>query len=590
MSEELAAHKNDQNFQVLSEGINNISSTFKDIFEQLHQKLTESVDTTKLIEQNEKGDSENSNNFLNNIVNSFSKLIDKTPDGEKNTNILEQTLQIAKTTGNNKNSSILGKIGNVISKMASQDIKLNKNTGKNWKNIIKLIKGIEDNTEEKEKTKTFSAADNSNKNSEKTGSPQLDSNAIASAMSAAVTKCLNVVTMIKTFLTVVLPKIIIFGLLLLIFIETFFDVDILDAIWFVVGIIIAAVLAYIAFKFILAAALQAFQFLKENILLIFQMACEVIKIAIAAGPATFAILMIGIVAIAFLVLCPFIILALAGAILLIAIAIAIVVKFLSEAIIGIISTITDSILKIVDKIAESAQAIVDIIKAVVDGIKGIVETVLGGIGKFFGSLFGGGNDHPEVSTQDAADMVEKVGKECYEFLKIMENITNVMLENINSSLKKVVGAYIKFTATILSILFNPFTWIKKLTNSDEKSTNTFKEAIDPLIRVTKDIFEILSVFATNIRDAKGIAPGISLNNETTNINNSDFKKIISDSTTGAASVITSLGKNKETEILENISKSVIKLSEIVNTINSKMSYGGGNANSNFWDSMPDSTS
>lgn len=508
MSNEIAAHNSLKNAQEITEGISGVREDIKNIITVFHDSITGLTSAVELIKETNKEKADNEQPLLEKIAGSQEKLLVENENNEKS-NLLKNVLETKDAT-KDKKGGILAKMGGLLSKMVLGGLKQDKLIGKNLKDIIKNTTAIAKKSDKKETPSITSQSANPAKI--QTKPPQLDSKAIAGAMAGAATKALNVVTMVKTFITTILPKIIIFGLLLMMFIQSWFEVDLLDAFWITLGIIatiiIVAYLAYIAY-----------QYIKAQILLAIQIACEFIKVAMAAGPYALMIVMIGIVAIAFLALCPLILLAIAGAFLMIAIGVGLLVKFLGETIVNLVGGIADAIVSI---------------------FTGIAGAITGVLGSIFGGLFGGKKEKDtSVNTQDAADMVEHVGELCGMLVEKLTGIADNFMSVVSGLLSTAVEAYKSFISELLLAVMNPFAWIKNLIG--ETQNNTFTEAIKPLTETAESIKGILKGYTEAVVGTRGIGTTSSnMSSNVTNVNNSDFNRI------------TSINENENTNYLSSV--------------------------------------
>lgn len=491
MSDEIAAHNSLKNAQEITEGISGVREDIKNIITVFHDSITGLTSAVELIKETNKEKADNEQPVLEKIAGSQEKILVENENNDES-NILKNVLETKDAT-KDKKEGVFAKLGGLLNKMVLGSLKQDKLIGKNLKDIIKNTNDMAKNTE-KNDSESISSAPQAGAEKEKgQKTPQLDSKAIAGAMAGATTKALNVVTMVKTFVFTILPKIIIFGLLLIMFISSWFDIDLMDAISILITIVVIAILGYIAFKYIQAYMLMAIQ-----------VACELLKVAIAAGPYALMIVMIGIVAIAFLALCPLILLAIAGAFLIIAIGIGLLIKFIAEAIVTLIGGIVDAVVK-------------------------VFETIGKAIASIFG-FFGGGDDEKEkddsVKTQDAADMVEHVGELCGMLVEKLTGIADSFVSMVTGLLTNALEAYKSFIAELLLVVMNPFAWIKNLLG--ESQNNTFAEAIKPLTETAESIKGILKGYTEAIVGTRGIGTTSSnMSNNVTNVNNSDFNRITS---------------------------------------------------------------
>ena len=323
----------------------------------------------------------------------------------------------AKKMSADKSGGIIAQIKNTgsilkeMAKIAAKEYVQNTKAGKIWTNISKEMK-----KQGAAKTKVIEG-----KKDEKGGgigdvpAPELNSGLIAAQMADAAAKALNPVTLVMTFLTKVLPLILIFGLLLYGFIKGYLGGDVYDFLVVVGTIVFTAFLAYVAWMMI-----------KEGILLAFKFVCEVIKTmaSVAADWAEFA-LVAGVVVVimaAFILVATMLIIAVVLIGVVIAIAIGAILTSIVKTLVEIGKIFMDAIGHVVDVLVEIAPKLVALAKELfglihdalmlipnfikelitvavdtffetmgklVDHILGFCDKVLSTIGNVVAKLFGG---------------------------------------------------------------------------------------------------------------------------------------------------------------------------------------------------------
>lgn len=323
----------------------------------------------------------------------------------------------AKKMTADKSGGIIAQIKNTgsilkeMAKIAAKEYVQNTKTGKLWTNISKEMK-----KQGAAKTKVIEG-----KKDEKGGSigdvpaPELNSGLIAAQMADAAAKALNPVTLVMTFLTKVLPLILIFGLLLYGFIKGYLGGDVYDFLVVVGTIVFTAFLAYVAWMMV-----------KEGILLAFKFVCEVIKTiaSVSADWAEFA-LVAGVVVVimaAFILVAAVLIIAVVLIGVVIAIAIGAILTSIVKTLVEIGKIFMDAIGHVVDVLVEIAPKLVALAKdlfglihdalmlipnfirelitvavdtffetmgKLVDHILGFCDKVLSTIGNVVAKLFGG---------------------------------------------------------------------------------------------------------------------------------------------------------------------------------------------------------
>ena len=227
----------------------------------------------------------------------------------------------------------------------------------------------------------------SSKKAGKGGGISLDAKTMAkgigSAISGAITKILSPVALVKAFFTELFPILITVGILLYAFITGWFDGDLIDVIMVLVGIIIVAYLAYLAWTMI-----------KDMIVHGIKIACEFLKVAIEAAAdwaAVYVIIaVIAVIAVAFLIAAALIIviigLALVGIVLavwLITKVITSMIEDMTEKIMGIMeeqfSALEDMIVSVVSTFAVLVPMLCDLMTDVAEELEDGISDALSGI-------------------------------------------------------------------------------------------------------------------------------------------------------------------------------------------------------------------
>ena len=325
-----------------------------------------------------------------------------------------------------------------MAKIAAKEYIQSTKAGKMWTDISKEMK-----KQGAAKTKVIEGkkADNANPVGGGGGVPFLDNKMLAASMAMAVFKALNPVTLVMTFLTKVLPLLIVFGLLLYGFIKGYFNTSVETAIAGVVAFIIAAAGAYFAWKIAKEAIFLAFKFAMMIVQTVASIAADWAEFALVAG-------VVVVVAAAFILVSVVLIAAVALIGVMIAVALAAIVVALAKALLEVVKVIIDGIVYAVKAFAEIApflgkiitdlmqttltvlteailfipkailqlvvggiDAVMSAISSIVDSIGNVVKTVLKAIGSaaggFIKSLFGGNKEEKKkenVSDQDLKEL------------------------------------------------------------------------------------------------------------------------------------------------------------------------------------------
>lgn len=345
---------NSQQMQALVNGQNennDIAVLGNDLLDQIKEILVENnkvnVETSNAQDETTKS--------LSDLTSGVKELVSTEEDdaAKMETSISALTNATTKNMASDKTAGLFAHLKNgfatlkQMAKLAAKDYVQNTKVGKLWTNISKEMK-----KQGAAKTKVIEGKQSDNEKDGGGETPTLNSKLIAVSMAAAAFKALNPVTLVLTFLTKVLPLIIIFGLLLYGFIRGFMDGTVADAITFLVVTIVAAVLAFVIFMYGKQIALFAIQ-----------VACEWMKVAIEAGAAWFVVgiivAVIAVIALAFLVAAGLVVIIIGAAILGIVVGMYFAIK-------AIKSMMEDMIEDIIDVFAEQIGELRKLIMGVLD--------------------------------------------------------------------------------------------------------------------------------------------------------------------------------------------------------------------------------
>lgn len=250
------------------------------------------------------------------------------------TGISSLTTATSKNMAGDKNNGLAARIKSIgssmlmMTKLAVKEYAQSTKIGKIWTDVSKQLK-----KQGESKTSTLQSQRPEQKTAVgKTKSLTLNTKMIAAAMGAATLKALNPVTLVMTFLTKVLPLIVLFGLFLFGFIKGYMNGTIADVVTVMTLVIVAAVVAYIAYLYV-----------KEAILTAIKIACEMAKVAISAAADWAAvgviIAMVAVIGIAFLLAAALIIVIVGAAI----VGVVVAMYFLTKAIKGMMEDMIDDI-------------------------------------------------------------------------------------------------------------------------------------------------------------------------------------------------------------------------------------------------------
>lgn len=346
-----------------------------------------------LLEQNkisiEQSDSaQETTNSLKELINSSSEMVETTKEQNDSLNSLSAAAEaqsMAASNGSDSSKPIVDAVhslGSYLKSMVTLARKADKAETKNSRFFKKLGSVLT-----KKKDKETTVAKSSNKKEGKGGGVSLDAKTMAkgigSAISGAITKILSPVALVKAFFTELFPILITVGILLYAFITGWFDGDLIDVIMVLVGIIIVAYLAYLAWTMI-----------KDMIVHGIKIACEFLKVAIEAAAdwaAVYVIIaVIAVIAVAFLIAAALIIviigLALVGIVLavwLITKVITSMIEDMTEKIMGIMeeqfSALEDMIVSVVSTFAVLVPMLCDLMTDVAEELEDGISDALSGI-------------------------------------------------------------------------------------------------------------------------------------------------------------------------------------------------------------------
>ena len=211
------------------------------------------------------------------------------------------------------------------------------------------------------------------------GNNGLDSKLIADKLTTGLCKTLNPIELVKAFFTKLLPLLIIAGLLIYGFVVGFMEGTFWDFV-IVLGVtIIGLFIAYVAF-----------QYVKSLILLDIQIACEFIKVALAAQPAAMAMLAVGIIVVAFLVVAAVIVVAVLAAILVVIAATFILTKamqaMVNNMIESIMGTFEKQLSKTEDMIKLTMQTLANVIPMMSEKMLQMADTLNKGMTNVISNL------------------------------------------------------------------------------------------------------------------------------------------------------------------------------------------------------------
>lgn len=211
------------------------------------------------------------------------------------------------------------------------------------------------------------------------GKQGIDSKLIADKLTTGLCKTLNPIELVKAFFTKLLPLLIVGGLLLYGFVVGFMEGTFWDFVVVLGVTIIGLFIAYVAF-----------QYVKSLILLDIQIACEFIKVALAAQPAAMAMLAVGIIVVAFLVVAAVIVVAVLAAILVVIAATFILTKamqaMVNNMIESIMGTFEKQLSKTEDMIKLTMQTLANVIPMMSEKMLEMADTLNKGMTNVISNL------------------------------------------------------------------------------------------------------------------------------------------------------------------------------------------------------------
>lgn len=211
------------------------------------------------------------------------------------------------------------------------------------------------------------------------GKQGIDSKMIADQMKQGLITALNPVTLVKTFFSFILPKLIVLGLLLYGFIVGFLGGDVYDFVCAMGAVVIGLFVAFIAF-----------QISKQLILLGIQIACEWIKVALAAQPAAIAMVAIGIILVAFLAVAALIAVTIIAAVLGIVVAMYVLTKamkaMVTSMIEGIMGVFQEQLSKTETLIRDVMTLMSTVVPMLTEKMLEMTNTLSVGLNKVIGNL------------------------------------------------------------------------------------------------------------------------------------------------------------------------------------------------------------
>lgn len=211
------------------------------------------------------------------------------------------------------------------------------------------------------------------------GKQGIDSKLIAAKLTTGLCKTLNPIALVSAFFTKLLPLLIVAGLLIYGFVVGFMGGTFWDFVVVMGTVIIGLFVAYIAF-----------QYIKAIVLMSIQIACEMAKVGLAAGPAAFAMIAIGIIVLAFLAVAVIIAVAVAASIIAVMAATYLITKaietMVNDMIENIMGTFEEQLTKTEDMIKLTMQTLANVIPMMSDKMLEMSETLNKGMTSVIGDL------------------------------------------------------------------------------------------------------------------------------------------------------------------------------------------------------------
>lgn len=211
------------------------------------------------------------------------------------------------------------------------------------------------------------------------GTPTIDSKLIADKLTTGLCKTLNPIELVKAFFTKLLPLLIIGGLLLYGFVVGFMK----GTFWDFVVVLGATIVG-------LFVAFVAFQIAKTLILLGVQIACEWIKVALAAQPAALAMIAVGVIVLAFLAVAAIIAVAVVASIIAVIAATYLLTKAMkamfSNMIKDVLGTFEDQLAKTEQIITSTMKTLSSLIPMMSEQMLQMADTLNKGMTNVIGNL------------------------------------------------------------------------------------------------------------------------------------------------------------------------------------------------------------
>lgn len=211
------------------------------------------------------------------------------------------------------------------------------------------------------------------------GTHTIDSKLIADKLTTGLCKTLNPIELVKAFFTKLLPLLIIGGLLLYGFVVGFMK----GTFWDFVVVLGATIVG-------LFVAFVAFQIAKTLILLGVQIACEWIKVALAAQPAALAMIAVGVIVLAFLAVAAVIAVAVVGAIIAVIAATYLITKAMkamfSNMIKDVLGTFEEQLAKTEQIITSTMKTLLSLIPMMSEQMLQMADTLNKGMTNVIGNL------------------------------------------------------------------------------------------------------------------------------------------------------------------------------------------------------------
>ena len=213
----------------------------------------------------------------------------------------------------------------------------------------------------------------------KPGNNGIDSKLIAEKLTTGLCKTLNPIELVKAFFTKLLPLLIIGGLLLYGFVVGFME----GTFWDFVIVLGATIIG-------LFVAFVAFQIAKTLILLGVQIACEWIKVALAAQPAAMAMIAVGVIVLAFLAVAAIIAVAVVATIIAVIAATYLLTKAMkamfSNMIKDVLGTFEDQLAKTEEIITSTMKTLSSLIPMMSEQMLQMADTLNKGMTNVIGNL------------------------------------------------------------------------------------------------------------------------------------------------------------------------------------------------------------